>query len=116
MLDSFHEITTPQDVLRALDRARYEPVVFYKHSNMCFTSLRARQRMLALTEPGDPPVYEVVVQRARAASGEIAARLGVRHESPQVILVAGSRVLFSASHSAVQPDAIRAALADAQPA
>ena len=72
--------------------------------------------MKTLTEPGDPPVYEVVVQRARDVSNAIAARLGLRHESPQVILLSGNEVLFHASHGGVTPDAIRACLAETRSA
>ncbi len=46
----------------------------------------------------------------RDLSAAIAAELGVQHQSPQVILVRNGQAVYSASHSAISPEAIAAAL------
>ena len=46
-----------------------------------------------------PPQYAMVtVQTHRAVSNAIAQKLGVRHETPQALLVKSGRVVWSASH------------------
>ena len=57
----------------------------------------------------DPDVYRIVVQSARALSNEVAARFGIRHESPQVLVVRDGAVVHHASHMAVSARRIREA-------
>lgn len=59
----------------------------------------ARESLAAGEVPAH--VHEVIVQRHRALSNEIAQRLGVRHETPQVLVVAGGRVTWHTSHAGV---------------
>jgi bacillithiol system protein YtxJ len=47
------------------------------------------------------PVYLVPVIKERAASRAIAERTGVRHESPQIILMRHGAAAESASHGAI---------------
>jgi monothiol bacilliredoxin len=59
-----------------------------------------------------PHYAMVTVQTHRALSNAIAQKLGVRHETPQALLVRNGRVVWSASHfrvtAAAVDDAIRA--------
>ena len=75
------------------------PVILFKHSQTCGISHMARESLAA----GDLPVvvHEIVVQRQRDLSALVAARLGVRHESPQVLVVAGGTVTWHSSHAGV---------------
>src|SRR5688572_19489354 len=88
------------------------PVLLYKHSTTCGRSAFAYEeiRDLVSERGADVTVGIVNVQAARAVSQEIARRFGVRHESPQVILLIGGKAAWSASHHGVTADAIRAAL------
>ncbi len=52
------------------------------------------------------PVFLVDVLGSRPLSQALAAQLGVRHESPQVILLHAGAAAWHASHSAVTADAI----------
>ena len=58
----------------------------------------------------DADVNLVIVQRARELSQEIARRTGVRHESPQALVVRNGEVVWNASHYDITADAVRAAL------
>ena len=51
------------------------------------------------------------VRRHHALGQAVAARTGVRHESPQVLLLAGGGAVWSASHRGVTAAAVAAALA-----
>ncbi|MDH4063436.1 MAG: thioredoxin family protein, partial [Acidobacteriota bacterium] len=59
---------------------------------------------------GALPVYLVSVREHRAVSTTIAERFGVRHESPQLLLVHGGVVRWHGSHFRVTPAAIDAAV------
>ncbi len=54
----------------------------------------------------DVPVFLVDVLGSRPLSQALAARLGVRHESPQVILLHAGAAGWNGSHSAVTAAAL----------
>jgi bacillithiol system protein YtxJ len=105
------ELKTLADLDRFLEPSA-APALIYKHSVTCGTSGMALEevRDLLAGPPIDAPVGLVVVQSARAVSDAVAARFGVRHESPQILLVQDGRVVWHASHFRVTAQAITAAL------
>jgi thioredoxin 1 len=52
----------------------------------------------------------VTVQTHRAISNAVALRLGVRHETPQALLIRDGRVVWSASHFRVTAAAVEDAI------
>jgi bacillithiol system protein YtxJ len=54
------------------------------------------------------------VQRAREVSREVEARTGVRHESPQALILRGGEAVWSASHWRVTAEAVESALREHQ--
>jgi bacillithiol system protein YtxJ len=68
--------------------------------------------LISYLEEADPEVsYNLItVQTARPISNEIASRLGIRHESPQAILVRDGREIWSASHFAITSSSLRQAI------
>ena len=89
-----------------------ETAVLYKHSTRCPTSVAAKRHMIRVikTRP-DLPFYIVDVLADRSISQEAARRLGIRHESPQVLVLKNGEVVWHASHYAVRKAAIETALA-----
>ena len=83
-------------------RSQNAPVVLFKHSLTCPISARAYRQMQAY----EGEVALVIVQRAREVSREVEARTGVRHESPQVIILRGGKVAWSASHFDITAEAV----------
>lgn len=108
-----HSDFVPLDTLDALEdaiaRSEREPVVLFKHSSLCGLSARARRKLNDLAG-GTPPVYEVVVQRRRELSNDIEQRFGIRHETPQVIVLHRRRPVFDASHHRVSAETVRQAV------
>lgn len=114
MPDALQPLRSEADLDAALAHSALEPVVLFKHSSACPLSAYAYAEMRALAaEPGGPPVYRLVVQAQRALSNALAQRFGVRHESPQVLVVHHQQLTFHASHGRVRAAAVRAAAADA---
>ena len=105
----FRPLTSIDELDVALDHAQDEPVVFYKHSAICPISARMEKEIATLTETDDPPVYRVVVQDARDVSDAIEERLGIRHESPQALLVYQDTVSYDASHGRISANDLRSA-------
>ena len=62
----------------------------FKHSTACPVSARAADEVQAMDS--ELPVYWVNVREQRDLSNWMAARYGVRHESPQLILLRGGAV------------------------
>lgn len=89
-----------------LARSHDEAVVLFKHSTMCPVSASAYEEMSRFE--GD--VGLVVVQKARPVSDEIETRTGVRHESPQALVLRGGQVVWTASHWKVTAEAVGGAM------
>lgn len=100
-------ISSEAELDEALGHSHTEPVMLYKHSRLCELCYSVRAD---LAEAADgPPIYEIVVQDARPLSNRVESHFGIRHESPQAIVVSGGRAVFHASHRRVTPEAIRRA-------
>lgn len=106
MGDQFTQITDKDALEHLLARSHDAPVVLFKHSSTCPISAAAyRQMSQVLTE-----VSLVVVQRAREVSSEIAARTGIRHESPQAIVLRNGEAVWTASHFDITKSAVEQAV------
>ena len=103
----YHKIDSEAILDQASEHSMREPVVLFKHSVRCGISHRARREIEQLTQDDDPPVYEVVVQEARSLSKKIETWLGIRHQSPQVIVLYQRQPIFDASHGGVTAQAVR---------
>lgn len=99
-----------------LEASRQRPVLLFKHSLTCPVSATAHdafRRFLERRRDGDCHFALVEVQRARRVADEIAERTGVRHESPQAILVRDGRAVWTASHWRIDEAALERALEEA---
>jgi bacillithiol system protein YtxJ len=96
------ELTTTADAEAMLAASHDRPIALLKHSSMCFASMRGRAAFEQLD--GELPLYTVVVQRARAVSSWLEERLGVRHETPQAIVLKDGRPVLVQNHGRIRPD------------
>ena len=108
MAKSFFKITNKNELEQLLSNSNSKPVVVFKHSTSCPISSRAYREMERLN--GD--VSLVVIQSARDISRELELVTGVRHESPQVIVLKDGKAVWSASHYDVQAGAVEKAVED----
>lgn len=102
------------DLDEAVRRSHAHPIVIFKHSTTCGVSAFAWEEVedLAALEP-DVEVFVVSVQFGSIVSNEIAKRFGLRHESPQVLLVREGVLVWHASHFRVTREQIASALVPA---
>jgi len=113
MSTAYHPLTSTSDWEDALEASEDQTVLIFKHSSACSVSARADQELTSLADETELPIYQVVVQQARPVSNEIEDTLGVRHETPQAILLRDRQPIFHASHFDVTADTIRAELSTA---
>ena len=98
-----HPIVTDAD----LDLLFAAPLaVLYKHSPICPTSDVAYEEMLAFRRRRPVPVYLVDVVQHRPLSRALAERIGVRHASPQVIILRDGAAAWHRSHYEIQAEAM----------
>ena len=112
MTSTLHPLHTLGELDAVLAASHQRPVVIFKHSASCGTSAEAYDEMLDLVAgPLPADVYLVDVWDGRQVSDEAARRLGVRHQSPQALIVSDGLVVWQASHFRVTAGAVRDALA-----
>ncbi len=100
------------DSRAAVDALFERPVaLLYKHSMTCPISRAAHQELDALlTARPDAPVYLLDVNRSRDLSDYVAERTGLRHESPQAIVLRAGEPAWHAAHFEITRDAVASAL------
>jgi|SRR5687767_1792350 bacillithiol system protein YtxJ len=113
-LISLHSVA---DLDRLLSESHTRPLLLFKHSYSCGVSAEALDELVdhlnadMLTAGLPEPQYALVtVQTHRDVSNAVTAKLGVRHETPQALLVRDGRVVWAASHFRVTADAMKKAL------
>jgi bacillithiol system protein YtxJ len=96
----------------ALARADREPIIIFEHSPTCGISAQSHHELSDWLAAHDAsvPAYLVDVRAQRALSAAIASRFGIRHESPQLLLVHGGIVRWHGSHWHVNADEVQTAL------
>jgi bacillithiol system protein YtxJ len=95
----FFKIDDHATLENLLSDSTSKPVIVFKHSNACSISARAYREMEKLDN-----VNILEVQSARDVSRELADVTGVRHETPQVIVLRDGKAVWNASHFDVTAD------------
>ncbi len=99
---SFTQLKTPEDEQELLAGSVREPVFLLKHSSQCPISAEVYSAFSEFERKGGPnrpwTCALVRVIEERPLSNQIAEKLGVEHESPQLLLISGSKVLWHDSH------------------
>ena len=118
-LELMHPELRPVQQLDELERLLAEsdtrPLLLFKHSYSCGISAEALDELVDhLNGSPAPAQYAIVtVQTHRHISNAVSARLGIRHETPQAILIRGGKAVWSASHFRVNAASIEKALSAA---
>ena len=114
-MSEYSVIRSVSEIDPLIARSRETPVLFFKHSLTCPISgaaFREYQRFLDERPEDDGAVYTLIeIQNARDVSTEVAQRTGVRHESPQALLMRDGEVTWHASHWSIRADALAEAVA-----
>ena len=101
-----------EDLDRLLAETSDRPLLLFKHSLTCGTSAEALDELLdhLSADKLDASYAIVTVQSHRELSNAVSKRLGIRHETPQALLIRHGRVIWSASHFRVTAAAVQSAI------
>jgi bacillithiol system protein YtxJ len=98
---ALQQLTSLEQWKEALDRTSNKPLLVFKHSTSCSVSAGAHEEAthyIQDDQTGDIDYAIVHVIEDRPVSNEIAERLGVKHASPQIILVKDGEAVWDTSH------------------
>jgi bacillithiol system protein YtxJ len=92
----------------AIAESRERPVLIFKHSRTCGISCEAFEQLQAFLaqSPVEASYNVITVQSHRHVSDEAETRLGIRHHTPQVILLKDGVPVWNASHFRITAEAL----------
>lgn len=106
-------ITTIEQLEEALKQAKNTPILFFKHSTSCPISAHAYHELEQFCDTLDAQKihgYVIHVIENRPTSLELADRVEVTHQSPQVILMKEGKVIWHESHYGITQDSLQKAV------
>lgn len=106
----FKEISSIEELEKLFQDSVQMPVVLFKHSATCGISAGVYDEVSNY----DGEVNMVVVQNARDVSDKITGKTGIRHESPQAIVIRNASPVYHASHYQITAEDIRNAVVNAE--
>ncbi len=107
----FQSLDTVDQFEQLLRDSQQSPVVIFKHSATCGTSAQAYDEVDEFLHANPATrVHIVDVWSGRALSQHIAKTMSVRHESPQLLVIANGQVVWSGSHWRANAQSLRQAL------
>ena len=105
------DLRQDDDLEQLLERSKTDPVLIFKHSTQCSISAQVYEEFMNFAE-GVPDLFcgVVLVVENRKLSNAIAERFGVRHESPQALLIKDGHSIWHASHWSITSGSLSDAL------
>ncbi|MGA9588707.1 MAG: bacillithiol system redox-active protein YtxJ [Salegentibacter sp.] len=100
----WHQLNKMEQLNAIEEESKSRPVAILKHSTRCGISrmvLKQFESSYGLKEDADIKLYFLDLLSHREISNEIAARFGVQHESPQLIVLRDEKVVHQASHQSI---------------
>ena len=88
------------------------PVYIFKHSTTCGISAQAKENVEISFKNTDKPFLFCYLDllKYRSVSNEVASKLNVHHQSPQLILVHDGQVAFTTSHHKIKANILEDSL------
>lgn len=97
-------LSTEQQLLDLLDKESLFAI--FKHSTRCSISSMAKNRVERDWDL-DFPIYYLDLIQYRSISNLIAAKSGIEHQSPQLIVFQNGLPVYDASHNAIDANEIK---------
>lgn len=101
-------IESEDDLKKAVENSFHHKIGIFKHSTSCFISktvLKNFEKEINSLEE-KPELYYLDLLAYRAVSNKISTDFGIRHESPQFLVINRGVVLNDASHQHISADQI----------
>ncbi len=107
---NFVNVESIETLDRLFEESFTQPVLLLKHSTTCGISSGVYREVGLVTAN----VNVVILQTHREISNAIANRTGVRHESPQAIVLRDGKPVYHASHYDIEAQHISANLTESE--
>jgi bacillithiol system protein YtxJ len=101
-------IESEEDLKNAIERSFQNKIAIFKHSTSCFISKTVLRNLEKEIKSLDqkPDLYFLDLLAYRPISNKIAEDFGIRHESPQLIVIENGKAIGNASHQHISVDQI----------
>lgn len=109
MADNMQPVADVAALDAVIERSSEGPVLLFNYDQFCPINARAYKELAQL----EAPIDLIDVARQHEVKHAVAERTGVRHESPQLIIVRDRQAVWSASHFAITAAAVTQALQEA---
>jgi len=100
------ELTTVSELDAVFASSHEQSILLFLHDPWCPISAMATRQVAQV----DADIVKIDVSRQHDLSREIERRTGIRHESPQLILIRDGSAVWDASHSSIDRESIERAL------
>lgn len=97
----WNKLESLEDLDHVENLSSEKPVIVFKHSTRCSISAAALSRLERKwndDEMRNSEIFYLDLIRNRDISNEIATKYGVRHQSPQVLVIKDGQSVHDASH------------------
>ncbi|MER3376804.1 MAG: bacillithiol system redox-active protein YtxJ [Allomuricauda sp.] len=85
-----------------VEKSKHRPQIIYKHSMTCgISGMTLRMFNGSYEQDTECDFYFLTIQSHRDISNAVASQFGVRHESPQLLVIKDGKVTFHTSHGAI---------------
>ncbi|GAC1367394.1 MAG: bacillithiol system redox-active protein YtxJ [Hymenobacter sp.] len=105
-------LTQPEQLADLAHTSHQQPVLIFKHSTTCSISAAAKSKIeRQWADSGlQLPLYYLDLLRFRPLSAQIAEQFGIRHESPQLLLIQDGECRYDASHMSIRLSDVKSAV------
>ena len=79
-----------------IQKSHTSPQIIFKHSTRCSISFMVWNRLEKYKKSHDNYILDVIGNRS--TSNEVAARFGIPHQSPQILIIFKGNCIYDASH------------------
>lgn len=104
--DPFLRISDEDELRGLLDEGQTEPIVLFLHDPYCPISGGAFRKLVT----ADTDIHLIDVSRQHELSQAVEQATGVRHESPQVLVLKHGSVVYHESHGRIRTDRLHEAI------
>jgi bacillithiol system protein YtxJ len=103
----FHKTTHLSQIL---EESSGKTIIIFKYSSKCGSSERLAKKLEKMTAKITAekslkiPIYKITVQTEPALSNKISQWFDIKHETPQILVIKDSKVVYCAHHNAINID------------
>ncbi|HEY8601625.1 MAG TPA: bacillithiol system redox-active protein YtxJ [Thermomicrobiales bacterium] len=110
--NNFSALREVRELEEAMARSQEAPTLLFLHDKWCPISANAYREMSQLVAEDQEKTALIDVTGGKALSRAVEEQTGVRHESPQVIVLRHGKAAWNASHFGITAEAVTTAIAE----